>query len=164
MKTFQRRRLAHSERGQSMVEMALMMTILLVILSAVIDLGRGFFVYIAIQNSAAEGALYAAMNPTCGHTTDMGLNGTSCANPNNVDYRAKNESSDGLVDNTRMSVAVQYANGTSNYSAANIQEGNPVTVTIGYSFTLIGPFSGVFPNQQVMFEARAQQNIIDLKQ
>src|SRR5450759_5184554 len=164
MKTLQRRRRsARSQRGQSMVEMALMMVILLAIWSAVLDLGRGFFVYIAIQNSAAEGALYAAMNPTCAHSTDTGLYGASCADPNNTDYRAKHESSDGLVDSTRMTVVVLYSNATSNYSAANIVEGNPITVTIGYSFTMVGPFSGVFPNGVLMFEARATQNILDLK-
>src|SRR5512138_2057468 len=79
MKQFYCRRLhRRSERGQSMVEMALMMTILLVVLSAVIDLGRGFFSFIAIQNAAAEGALYAAINPRCRNATVTG-----CGDPNN---------------------------------------------------------------------------------
>jgi hypothetical protein len=164
MKTLRwRRRLPGSECGQSLVEMALMMVILLTILSVVLDLGRAFFMFIAIQNSAAEGALYAAMNPVCGHSTDIDPSGASCTDPNNVDYRAKHESSDGLVDSNRMTVSVLYSNGTSNYSSANIVEGKPITVTIGYRFTMIGPFSGVFPNGQLMFEAHATQNIINLK-
>jgi Flp pilus assembly protein TadG len=162
MKTFQRRRLFRSERGQSLVEMALMMVILLTLLSGVLDLGRGFFIFIAIQNSAAEGALYAAMNPRCPHA-DSAAAGFDCTNPNNVDFRAKNESSDGLVDSTRMSVSVLYSNGTSSYSAANIVEGNPITVTIEYRFTMVGPFSGVFPNGQLRFRAHAMQRILDLK-
>ena len=162
MKVFRRHRSIHSERGQSMVEMALMMVILLTILSGVLDLGRGFFMFIAIQNSAAEGALYAAMNPACAHSTDAGLNGTTCANPNNIDYRARHESSDGLVDSTRMAVWVLYSNGTNAYSPS-IKESDPVTVTVGYAFTMIGPFSGIFPNGQLMFEAHATQNILDLK-
>jgi Flp pilus assembly protein TadG len=158
------RHLARSQRGQSMVEMALMMTILLVILSAVIDLGRAFFVYIAIQNSAAEGALYAAMYPTCAHSGDPTYNGVVCTDPNNVDYRAKHESSSGLVYPDNMRVFVQYSNGTNQYSAANIREGNPVTVTIGYTFTLIGPFSNMVPDRRIVIQARAQQNILNLKQ
>jgi hypothetical protein len=94
MRQFLRRRsLNRSERGQSMVEMALMMTILLVVLSAVLDLGRGFFSFIAIQNAAAEGALYAAINPRCRVPSMMG-----CTDPNNVVFRTRHESPDGLVD------------------------------------------------------------------
>ena len=144
--------------------MALMLTLLLVLLSGVIDLGRGFFVYIAIQNSAAEGALFAAMSPTCAHNGDPTFRGVVCTDPNNVDYRAKHESSDGLVDPNRMTVSVLYSNGTNQYSAANISEGNPITVTIGYSFTLIGPFSNMVPGRQLWIEARAQQNILNLKE
>lgn len=131
-----------------MVEMAIMMVILMTILSAVMDLGRGFFVFIAIQNSAAEGALYAAMYPLCETSAD-------CADPDNVTYRAQHESSDGLVDATRMTVTVTYN---------SVTEGSPVTVKIGYRFRMIGPFSGVFPNGELWFEARATQNILDLKQ
>jgi len=146
-----------------MVEMALMMTILLVLLSGVLDLGRGFFSFIAIQNSAGEGALYAAINPTCAHSTDVSIDGKPCTNPNNVDFRAKNESPAGLVDSQKMTVSVLYSNGTSNYSASDINEGDPVTVTVIYKFAMVGPFSGVFPDGQLAFEAHATQNILDLK-
>jgi hypothetical protein len=102
------------------------------------------------------------MNPRCAHSTDTDLAGVICANPNNIDFRAQHESSDGLVDSTRMTVSVRYSNGTDTYSD-DIAEGNPVTVTIGYRFTMVGPFSGVFPNGQLMFEAHATQNILDLR-
>jgi Flp pilus assembly protein TadG len=162
-KTFQRRRSTRSERGQSMVEMALMMVILLTILSGVLDLGRAFFVFIAIQNSAGEGALYAAMNPTCAHRTDAGLNGVSCADPNNVDYRARHESSDGLVDSNQMIISVLYSNGTNTYSAANITEGNPIAVTVSYEFQMLGPYSPIVPGGVLAISATSTQNILDLK-
>jgi Flp pilus assembly protein TadG len=150
---------APSERGQSMVEFSLMLVILLVILSGVLDLGRGFFSFIAIQNAAGEGALYAAIDPRCPHASSA----TSCADPNNVDYRAKFESPNGLVDPQNMQVSVTYSDGTDQYSDVTINEGNPVTVTVIYRFTMIGPFSGVFPDGQLVFKAHAVQNIIDLK-
>jgi len=62
-----------------------------------------------------------------------------------------------------MTVKVLYSNGTDTYSSS-IKESDPITVTIGYAFRMIGPFSGVFPNGQLMFEAHATQNILDLKQ
>ena len=142
-----------------MVEFSLMLVILLVILSGVLDLGRGFFSFIAIQNAAGEGALYAAIDPRCPHASSA----AGCADPNNVDYRAKFESPNGLVDPQAMQVYVAYSDGTDQYSDATISEGSPVTVTVIYRFTMIGPFSGVFPDGQLVFKAHAVQNIIDLK-
>ncbi len=139
-----------AERGQSMVEMALMMVILLTILSAVLDLGRGFFSFIAIQNAAGEGALYAAINPNC--PVDTGS--AECGGVNNVEFRAKHESPSGLVDVNRMTVRVT--------SPTDIREGNPITVTVLYSFTLLGPFSPVLPGGQLVFQASAVQNILDV--
>jgi Flp pilus assembly protein TadG len=163
MKTLPPVQVRQAERGQSLVEMALMMTILLTILSAVLDLGRGFFSYIAIQNAAGEGALYAAINPRCPHATTV-VPGFNCTNPNNVDFRAKNESpSGGLVDPEQMGVAVFYADGTSEYSAVNTLEGAPIRVQVQYRFRLVGPFSPILPNGELIFTANAVQNILDLK-
>jgi hypothetical protein len=144
------------QRGQSMVEMALMMTILLVVLSAVLDLGRGFFSYIAINNAAAEGALYAAINPRC-------LSGSvaGCGNPNNVEFRTKNESPDGLVVKDNMDISVSCVNNNCNFGA--LTEGNPITVTVVYTFKMLGPFSGMVPEGYLHFRAHAVQKILDMK-
>ncbi len=158
MKRLKSRRSFHrSERGQSMVEMALMMTILLVVLSAVLDLGRGFFSFIAIQNAAAEGALYAAINPRCRSGSVTG-----CTDPNNVIFRARHESPEGLVDKERMAIDVSCDDGAACGSSALI-EGRPITVTVVYRFQLLGPFSGVVPDGQVYFKAHAVQDILDVK-
>jgi Flp pilus assembly protein TadG len=156
MKKYLGRRPQRTERGQSMVEMALMMTILLVILSAVLDLGRGFFSFIAIQNAAAEGALYAAINPRCLNASVAG-----CANPNNVEFRARNESRDGLVAKDNMAISVSCVNNNCSFGALN--EGNPITVTVVYTFKLLGPFSNVTPDGNLYFKAHAVQNILDME-
>lgn len=140
----------HTQQGQSMVEMALMMVILLTILSAVLDLGRGFFSFIAIQNAAGEGALYAALNPYC--PNDNG--NPQCAGANNVEFRAKHESPSGLVDASRMTVSVT--------QPPVVAEGKPITVTVLYRFTMLGPFSPLVPGGQLFFQARAVQNILDI--
>ena len=157
MRQFRRRRSFNRlERGQSMVEMALTMTILLVVLSAVLDLGRGFFSFIAIQNAAAEGALYAAINPRC---RDVSV--TGCGNPNNVVFRTLNESPDGLVDPKKMQVAVSCDDGAACGNGALV-EGRPITVTVVYRFQMLGPFSGAVPDGQLYFKAHAVQNILDV--
>ena len=156
-KFFQRHSNHRTERGQSMVEMALMMTILLVVLSAVLDLGRGFFSFIAIQNAAAEGALYAAINPRCRDASTPG-----CTNPNNVIFRTQNESPDGLVDKTKMTISVSCNDGGTCGSSALV-EGQPITVTVVYQFKLLGPFSATTPDGNLYFKAHAVQNILDVK-
>jgi hypothetical protein len=158
MKEFFHRHSHHrAERGQSMVEMALMMTILLVVLSAVLDLGRGFFSFIAIQNAAAEGALYAAINPLC-----RDANVPGCSNPNNVVFRAQNESPEGLVVKENMDIRVSCNDGPTCGTGALI-EGHPITVTVIYKFQMLGPFSAAMPDGHLYFKAHAVQNILDVK-
>jgi hypothetical protein len=48
------------ERGQSLIELAVSFTLLLLILGVTIDLGRVFYTYIAIREAAEEGALYGS--------------------------------------------------------------------------------------------------------
>lgn len=53
----------HPENGQSMVELALIITILMILLAGVIDMGRAFFTYMAMRDAAQEGAAYGSINP-----------------------------------------------------------------------------------------------------
>ncbi len=48
--------------GQSMVEFALILPLLVLIVAGLFDLGRAFFAYIVISNAAREGARYATLN------------------------------------------------------------------------------------------------------
>jgi Flp pilus assembly protein TadG len=52
------------ERGQSFVELAISLVILLLLVGGVVDLGRGFFSFMALRDSVQEGALYGSINPT----------------------------------------------------------------------------------------------------
>jgi len=54
------------EHGQSMVELALTITILMVLLAGTIDLGRAFFTWLAMRDAAQEGASYGSINPSDG--------------------------------------------------------------------------------------------------
>ena len=58
-------------KGQSLVEFAVSLVVLLIILSGVIDLGRLFFYYIAMRDAAQEGVVYGIVNPNhCSQITD----------------------------------------------------------------------------------------------
>jgi len=51
------------ESGQSMVELAVSILVLLILLAGVVDLGRIAFYYIAMRDAAQEGASYASIFP-----------------------------------------------------------------------------------------------------
>jgi Flp pilus assembly protein TadG len=53
-----------NQRGQSLVEMAVAMVVLLILLGGIVDLGRAFFTYMALRDAVQEGALYGSINPT----------------------------------------------------------------------------------------------------
>lgn len=53
-------RAGHFRRGQSMVEFALILPLLLVLLLSVVEVGRTVMVYNVIANAAREGARYAS--------------------------------------------------------------------------------------------------------
>jgi Flp pilus assembly protein TadG len=51
------------ERGQSLVETAVVLPILLLLLAAIIDFGRAFDAYIILTNAAREGARFGSVKP-----------------------------------------------------------------------------------------------------
>ena len=51
------------ERGQSLVETAIIFPLLLLLLAAVVDFGRAFDAYIVLTNAAREGARWGSVNP-----------------------------------------------------------------------------------------------------
>jgi hypothetical protein len=52
------------EHGQSMVELALTITLLMVLLAGTIDLGRAFFTWLALRDAAQEGASFGSIYPS----------------------------------------------------------------------------------------------------
>jgi Flp pilus assembly protein TadG len=58
------RRFVRARRGQAVVEMALAAPLLTLMLFGLVDFGRAYFQYIALVNTAREGARYAAYGYT----------------------------------------------------------------------------------------------------
>lgn len=58
------RKLSHSELGQSIVELALILPVLALLLLGIMEGGRIFSSYVELQHVAREGARYASMNCT----------------------------------------------------------------------------------------------------
>lgn len=51
-----------SECGQSLVELAISFTILLLLVAGAIDFGRAFFTWVSLRDAAQEGAAYASID------------------------------------------------------------------------------------------------------
>lgn len=51
------------QKGQSLVELAIMLPILLIILLGIVDFGRVFYAYVTITNASREGARYGSLYP-----------------------------------------------------------------------------------------------------
>ena len=108
-------RLNPSERGQSMTELAITLPVLLLLLLGMLDVGRAYWALVALKDAASEGASYAASYPT--RTTE-------------IKERAA-ESSNALVDLSPDMFSVDYVNPPT--------AGQPITVTVTYSFEIIHP-------------------------
>jgi Flp pilus assembly protein TadG len=132
-----------SQRGQSLVEMAVMMVVLLLIMGGVLDFGRMYFTYLALQNAAGEGAAYGAINPEWETSADN-------ADPNNVEYRVQTESTGNLIDWSLTDVNVE---------VPLIAGGAPITVSVTYTYTVITPMVQAFTGPDVQLTATDTQLI-----
>ena len=79
-------RLRRYRRGQSLVELAIVLPVLLLLTAGAIDLGRAFFGAINLENAVKEGAFFGARSPEC--STDSI---TDCDDPANVEARVETE-------------------------------------------------------------------------
>ena len=146
-----RRHLRTRARGQSLVEFALILPVLMLFFAAILDLGRIAAAQIAIANAAREGAFQAAQTPTDFDSTK------TCPDDgkSNLIYcRIKLESSGSIsVAPTDVDVVCSPAN-----CATGI--GNTVTVRVRGHFSLLTPLmAALFGGQQnVTFTGSAVVN------
>ena len=92
-----------SERGQSLVEMAISITVLVFLLSGAVEFGMMFFQYIQLRDAAQEGALYGSLNPADASGIEARTRGAS-SSPIKltdpvvlVDIITNDENGDGLI-------------------------------------------------------------------
>jgi Flp pilus assembly protein TadG len=115
-----------------MVEFAITLPLLLILVLGTIDGARLFATWNRVKNGAKEGATYAQYFPL-----QRAPSGTSCANPNNITARARNEGSDLTV--TVVPTATPSCQVLT--TASVIQPGQTVAVTASAPFTFISPLA-----------------------
>lgn len=123
-------------RGQSLVELAVMMPVLVLILAGILDLGRAYMTLIALRDAAAEGAAYAALHPT---------------DTNQIVARVA-DSSSGLVKVAPDMVAVE---------CPEAAPGQPITITVRYEYMLLTPvINALVPDGKITMQAQEVRSII----
>ena len=132
-----RARKSRLQRGQSLVEMALSMSVLILIFSGVVDLGRAFFSWVQLQSAITEGAHWAGIYPSCIANANSYNTGShiECENSNAIDERILNE--DGQLN--RNNYLCVTATVSPSADAASPVPGDDVQLQAKYKVTLITP-------------------------
>ena len=129
--------LSKTERGQALVEMALMVVVLVLLLSGVLDLGRAYYAYLALKDAAGEGAYFGSVYPSWADASD-------CLNPWNIEFRVRNAApSGGLID----------WNGPTTYvttTVVSVSATELITVAVTTDYTLAAPFIGAIAGSQTL--------------
>lgn len=142
-----------SDRGQGLVEFALILTLLLLFIMGILDFGRAFLLYTSLFNAAREGARWGAVHPW---DPDGIINRT-------LQYVA-------LVDPAEVSVTVQCDKGpgTSTFNClgpggsgpdGKVGIGERVIVSVNHNLQLISPLISAFTPGGLPVRAIARRTI-----
>lgn len=134
------------ERGQGMLEFALMLPIILLLLMAVMDFGRMLFLYSQVSNAAREAARFGSVV------------GTDPANPQYIDCSGIRDAGEGTVAlplvnfDPATDIIIEYDDGQSVFaftcddspSEDDLSRGDRVRVTINAEFLFLTPMISAF--------------------
>lgn len=138
------RRMPRGGRGQSLVEFAMVMPLLVILIFGIIDFGMGLRSYISLSNATREGARFAAVGNEAGaYPADCG--GSAPTVVGRVCTTMEGLSLDNLD-----SVSVAYPDGAS--------PGNSVVVSADYTYQYITPLGDLLD----FFSAGSFPDVIDL--
>jgi Flp pilus assembly protein TadG len=126
-----RRRRKNGEKGQALVEFALLVPIFAILLFAIVDFGMGFYSWITVTNSAREGARVGAVH------APLDVASSPCFGKGSLEqciYDRVLDSADLADEATKMTVTITNAQG---------QSGESVVVKVDYEYDLITPLAGL---------------------
>jgi len=117
-----------TERGQSLVELAVSLLVLLYLLSGAVEFGLAFFQFVQLRDAAQEGALFGSMGPD--ETT--------------IETRVRGASSSpiNLADTSKVTVTIT-AKDKDSGSAIQVSgacEGDALEVKVSYNHQIFMPF------------------------
>ena len=129
-----------SERGQSLVELAISLTIIMLLLAGAVDFSIAYFSFSAMQDAAQEGALYGSINPTdeAGIITRVRSASTTPVDLSNEDL-------------VKVKVTLP----------GDACEGNEIRVNVIYDYPISMPFIGsIIGSQKITLNASVTDTIL----
>ncbi|HAV78495.1 MAG TPA: hypothetical protein DCX53_14195 [Anaerolineae bacterium] len=115
-----------TERGQSLVELAISLIVILWLLSGAVEFGIAFFQFIQLRDAAQEGALYGAIDPS---------------NTTKIEARVRNASTK-PVDLT-VTTGANAVTVTSSVSGSGCVA-DSITVVVSFNHQVFMPFAQLF--------------------
>jgi len=113
------------ESGQSLVEFAISLTVIMILLAGAVEFGIALFQYVQLRDAAQEGALYGSLHP--GDTDGIEMH-TRAASNSPIDLQSDGD----------LSLDIEILNGEP------ACEGNSVQVSLSYPHRVIMPFLSEF--------------------
>jgi Flp pilus assembly protein TadG len=136
-----------SERGQSLVELAISISILVFLLAGAVEFGLVFFQYVQLRDAAQEGALYGSTSPplSAGDTAKIDI----------IKNRAKAASTSPIDLTGDPSVTIDVVVTDGKYC-----EGGSLQVTVSYPHKVFMPFMSKFIGPTVQLDAVVTDTIL----
>jgi Flp pilus assembly protein TadG len=148
-----RRRLIRSERGQSLVELAVTLPILVLLLLGTLDFGMAIFSYSMLRDAAQEGAFYGSFNPA---------SKTEIENrTRNISPRGENEvfsSPINLRDKDLVKVNVKALGRACQGTTRDVT--NSIRVSVSYNYPVLMPFVGPLLGSEIPLTGTATNIIL----
>ena len=139
-----------NERGQSLVELAVSLVLLLLLLSGAVEFGMAFFQFIQLRDAAQEGALYGSINPD---------------QPVNIESRTRGASNSpiNLADTSAVTIVISIDGiDSSNASYGTVDcEGHGLKVKVSYNHHIFMPFiTAVLGSDEIPLSAEVTDTIL----
>jgi Flp pilus assembly protein TadG len=140
-----------SERGQSLVELAISLVIILFLLAGAVEFGIALFRFIQLRDAAQEGALYGSICPW---------------DATKIEDRVKNASNTPLelATDPLVSIKVEGREGTDPDQVKQLNtvaSGDGVYVEVSYDHTIFMPFASLFIDSPLTIRASVIDTVLD---
>lgn len=143
MRTRSRKSLSQ-QSGQSLVELAISLTVLMLLLSGAVTFGMALFSYVSLRDAAQEGALYGSFNP-CILESDGTCHRDSAINRNAILARIRasstspiNFANTALVPDAYITTTLPTGQPCEGSNSSGIP--NAIQVSVRYDYPIFMPF------------------------
>jgi Flp pilus assembly protein TadG len=158
----------NSQRGQSLVELAISLTAMLLLLSGAVSFGMAYYSYVSIRDAAQEGALYGSFNPCVDANLNAKCDSGEVVNLPGIRQRVRAASTSPVDLSSTATVPDSYIQAQFVPSSGSNCEGstggvpNAVQVSVEYDYPIFMPFMGaILGSQQIHLRATVTDTILE---